>query len=241
MSLLASKVQQAKDERANSLETNKESLEIGKLPEGFSAIELETRRTANIFRPKDKDSIRDESGKSIATYEKAIDKWVLASGISPDTIPTIANKETISNEQFTYMSTHAQYVAYSNPGPAFIQAQVNVRNGFGDDRLADEAYFAGQLKRTAEAAHRKLPKEIKDILDSHSNPCDPTKLEEVAMRTGTYAEKFRQDGNIRYSTADVMQIIYENVHRIPELENGFKGRDMEVPIADKDNINIDDR
>ena len=69
MSLLASKVQQAKDERANSLESNKESLEIGKLPEGFSAIEAETRRVANIFRPKDKDSIRDESGKSIATYE----------------------------------------------------------------------------------------------------------------------------------------------------------------------------
>ena len=241
MSLLASKVQQAKDERANSLETNKESLEIGRLPEGFSAIETETRKAANIFRPKDKDSIRDESGKSIATYEKAIDKWVLANGISPDTIPAIANKETISNEQFTYMSIHAQYVAYSNPGPAFIQAQANIRNSFGDDRLMDEAYVAGQIKRTAEAAHRKLPKEIKDILDSHSAPCDHVKLEDIAMRTGTYAEKFRQDGNVRFSTADVMQVIYENSHRIPELENGFKGRDIEAPIADKNNIDIDDR
>ena len=226
MSILSARVQKAKDDRETSIISAKDSLSRGQLPSGYSAIETDTRKPANIQKPHDQDSIRNESGQSIAVYQKAIDKWVLANGISPDKIPAIGQKETISHEQFNYMSIHAQYVAYVKPGPAFIEAQMNARNGFGDDKLSDEAYFAGQIRATAQSAHKKLPKEIKDVLEKNSEPWNHKDLQNIAMSTGTYASKFRQDGNVRISTADVMSLIFKNSHRMPELENGFNERNV---------------
>ena len=239
MSLLANRVQAAKDKRDISIEFAKEELETGKLPEGYTAIELETRKQANIFKPKDQDNIRNESGQPIATYQKAIDKWVLANGISPDAIPAIASKETISNEQFNYMSIHAKYIAYVNPGPAFIEAQNNAR--FGDEKLESEAYFAGSERQQAQTAHRRLPKEIKDILGQITKPMDPFELNDIARTDGTYAQKFKQDGNLRFSTGDIMRLIYKDSHRMPELENSTITKDDRAITNNISAIQHDDR
>jgi hypothetical protein len=238
MSMLSNRVEKSKIEREQSIEFSKDEFASGRLPNGFSAIEIETGKNANLLKPKDLDKIKSDKGQPIATYQKSIDKWVLEKDISPDSIPAIGNKETISHEQFHYMSIHAQYHAYSNPGPAFIQAQSNARNGFGDDRLMDEAYFAGQTKKSAELAHRRLPKEIKDILEKHSESYLPSELQDIAMKTGTYANKFRQDGNVRISTGDVMSLMYKNIHRIPELESN---RDTQLLTNNRNDIGMDDR
>ena len=241
MSLLANRVQQSKSNRETSIENAKESLESGKLPDGFSIIEAEMRGQANISKPKDLDRIRNESGQTIATYQKTIDKWVLAQGISPDNIPSIASKETISSEQFNYMSIHAQYCAYSKPGEAFIQAQMNAHKDPYDDKLAYEAEIAGQTKKSAELAHRRLPKEIKNILEAHAEKYSQYELENLAMKTGTYANKFRQDGNIRISTGDVVSLMYKDVHRIPELENGFQAKAIDSQVFNKNENSYEDR
>ena len=49
-------------------------------------------------------------GEKIATYHKCIDAWVMEKGLSPDLIPQIKNRPTISYEQYSAMRERAMFL-----------------------------------------------------------------------------------------------------------------------------------
>ena len=220
-------VKEARETRDSILKKVAPDLMKGVLPSNCFVIDNLTYREGNLKYPKNETILKIKSGDIIARYHKSIDKWVLSKGVSPDILPSIASKETISNEQFKYMSIRAQYKKYCNDGFSVpntyrhidwdnpYESNVDEKTFFEDDMSA-------QLKRQASKAHRQLSSTIKSILSQHETPIDVGEGEMYIRTKGTFATENVQDNTSKTSTEDILALMYKDIHRIPELEDDFE-------------------
>lgn len=232
MSSFADKIQNLQTKK-DTIEANKlqENLKNGELPQGYTVTKSLPQKNADITAPKNGYTIRDENGQSIATYQKSIDKWVLSRGISPDTIPSIGFKETISQTQYNYMCLHAQYYAYVNPGYLYQDAKLNYSINPENDKNFDEFQNISGLRSIVQTKHRRIPKEIKDILKQ----CEYSGINRDINNHAKY-----KGINSSVTTEDIMTIMYKTMSRIPELENEPKSPQQQSKNIDTLSPDISD-
>ena len=84
-------------------------LRVGKTPQSCEVVS-ENGNNIDLMpfsMPRDKSVLQFKTGEKIATYCKCIDAWVMEKGLSPDLIPQIKNRPTISYEQYSAMRERA--------------------------------------------------------------------------------------------------------------------------------------
>jgi hypothetical protein len=237
--MLAQFVKKTKESRDVILAEVIPDLMKGVLPSNCAVINQLTYQEGNLKKPEKETVLKLKTGEMIAHYHSSIDKWVLNKDISPDILPSIASKETISNEQFNYMSIIAQYKNYCNPGytinssPASIFLEDSDFSNFNDDIFIEDD-MNEMLKKSASTAHRKLPAIVKDFLSKYEDKIEPSEINKFIRTKGTYAKENVRNNTFKISTEDVMTLIYKNIRRIPELEN--KNIDKQQNIMNSNNI-----
>lgn len=223
---LATFVKEVRENRNEIISNIASDLASGILPSNCTAINPITYKDGNLKNPENETTLKIKTGDIVARYHKSIDKWVLNKDISPDTIPSIASKETISDEQFRYMSIIAQYNNYCNPGYTTSNTYRHTSwEHISYDDMNDRTFFEddmiNRLKKEASKAHRQIPSTIKEILSKHETKFSIWEQDKYIRTQGTYAKENIRNHTSKISTEDVMALMYKNIRRIPELENGY--------------------
>ena len=195
-------------------------LKVGKMPKGCEVIDVDGKKVdlMPFSIPRDKSGLSLKSGEKIATYYKCIDAWVLEKGLSPDLIPEIKGKPTISCEQYQCMETYAKYMndtlyrwaAYEHSlSDGYQRSRYEINYGHAD--------WSRQLSLKTKDLLRdiSIKPEVKDVYEysktkgdnKHSNP----------QKTSVF----------RITDYDVMHCMFGSVKRIKEFENDYIDKNIE--------------
>jgi hypothetical protein len=190
-------------------------LQKGNLPEGYSLDKFLAMpdEVLNIQNPVDELRI-SSNNQHIATFHKEINAWVLDSKISPDTIPSISWKNTISEAQYHAMFTLSEYKRLFSPN---YDRSIN---GIGATSLWEEKYT---FSESAKHDYDMLSPEIKLLLNKIDKNPTAQQIASYAKVAGTNVGYSSYDG-VTVSAKDVMRCVFGNVSRIKEFEPEYQNQ-----------------
>ena len=226
-------------------DNNKELITNGQTPDG---VEYSNIYYGVIYGKTLEDELKnaDETTLTIndipvATYNEKIGCWKLYDNtigvnISPEELPMINGKPTISAQQYNYMYNYMVYQYWS----------TKLRNENVTDILDDLSVYEESIRRIkmielqrAENKFYSMPKQAMDILSKMDKHPTDDEIKAYIAEKGLHKDKISNtETEIDVmSMSDMMACIFgENVGRIPELEQYFtdERETREVPNNDEE-------
>lgn len=204
-------------------------LKIGKMPSNCEVVDIDDKKVdlMPLSMPRDKSELRFKTGEPIAVYQKSINAWALVKGLSPDVIPEIKGRPTISYEQYQYMATYAKYM--NETRYRWAGYEFGIQDGYKRQKY-EPGYDSVDWHRSNSARNKflDLSLRIKDLLKNISKEVDVKDVYEYSKTKGDNRHSNpKKTGSFRITYNDVMHCLFGNTQRIKEFENSYEEKNIE--------------